>query len=125
MPNLIQVVPTLEVNDVVASEAFYREKLGFKPGHFFGEPPTFCIIGRDRISIFLDKSRTPRLAPLNQYWAAYVYVDNDVDALASEFALRGVEITREPEDQPYGCRDFDIRDPDGHMIGFGKETGAS
>jgi hypothetical protein len=28
----------LEVNDVVASEVFYREKLGFGPGTFFGEP---------------------------------------------------------------------------------------
>ena len=29
-------------------------------------------------------------------------------------------IDREIEDQDYGCRDFDIRDPDGHLIGIGQ-----
>jgi predicted enzyme related to lactoylglutathione lyase len=124
MTKLVQGATILEVKDVVASEAFYREKLGFIPGAFFGDPPVFCIVGRDSVTIFLDQSRTPRATPLNQYWAAYLYVD-DVDALAAEFAGRGVEIVRAVEDQPYGCRDFDIRDPDGHIIGLGQNRGRS
>lgn len=121
MPTFLESATTLEVKDVIASELFYREKLGFRPGFFFGEPPTFCIASRDKVTVFLDKTRTsPRETPLNQYWALYIYVD-DVDAVAAELAARGVPFDREIEDQDYGCRDFDIRDPDGHLIGIGQE----
>ena len=119
MPKLVQGVTTLEVQDIKCSEAFYREKLGFRPGLFFGEPPTFCIISKDNVAIFLDLVRTSRAKPLNQYWAIYLYVD-DVNGMAAELSARGVVLDREPEDQPYGCRDFDIRDPDGHVIGIGQ-----
>jgi len=97
-----------------------KEKLGFAPGNFFGEPPTFCVMGRDAVTLLLDKTRThPRATPLNQYWALYIYVD-DVDAVAAEIAARGVPFEREIETQDYGCRDFDVRDPDGHIVGIGQ-----
>ena len=119
MVKVVDSATTIEVKDVVASEAFYRGKLGFRPGVFYGEPPTFCIVNRDRVTIFLDKVRTPHRIPLNQYWALYIYVD-DVDAMYGEIQSRGVAIDRVIEDQDYGCRDFDIRDPDGHLIGIGQ-----
>jgi catechol 2,3-dioxygenase-like lactoylglutathione lyase family enzyme len=120
MPKLIQAATILEVTDIKASEAFYREKLGFRPGLFFGEPPTFCLMSRDSVALYLDLRRTPRPTPLNQYWAVYLYVD-DVDGFTAELRARGVTIDREVEDQPYGCRDFDIRDPDGYIIGIGQD----
>jgi catechol 2,3-dioxygenase-like lactoylglutathione lyase family enzyme len=120
MAKLIQAATILEVTDIKASEAFYREKLGFRPGLFFGEPPTFCLMSRDSVALYLDLSRTPRPTPLNQYWAVYLYVD-DVDGFAAELRARSVTIDREVEDQPYGCRDFDIRDPDGYIIGIGQD----
>jgi catechol 2,3-dioxygenase-like lactoylglutathione lyase family enzyme len=124
MSRLVQIAAVLEVKDVKASEAFYRGKLGFGPGNFAGDPPRFCIVRRDDVSIFLDQSRAPRPAPLNQYWAAYLYVD-DVDALAAELTARGVAIIRGPVDQPYGCREIDIRDPDGHIVGFGQNRASA
>jgi len=119
MVKVVDSATTIEVKDVVASETFYREKLGFRPGVFYGEPPTFCIVNRDRVTIFLDQVRTPHPIPLNQYWALYIYVD-DVDAMFADVQNRGVVIDRAIEDQDYGCRDFDSRDPDGHLIGFGQ-----
>jgi catechol 2,3-dioxygenase-like lactoylglutathione lyase family enzyme len=124
MARLVQIASVLEVKDVIASEAFYREKLGFGPGSFAGDPPCFCIVRRDAVSIFLDQSRDPRPAPLNQYWAAYLYVD-DVDAFAAELTARGVAIVHGPVDQPYGCREIDIRDPDGHIIGIGQNRASA
>src|SRR5262249_46348754 len=88
-------------------------------GLFFGNPPTFCLMSRDNIALYLDLARPIRPTPLNQYWAVYLYVD-DVDAMAAELKSRGVAFDREVEDQHYGCRDFDIRDPDGHLIGIGQ-----
>ena len=120
MVKVVDSATTIEVKDVVASEAFYREKLGFSAGKFFGEPPTFCIVWREKVTIFLDKSRTPHPIPLNQYWALYIYVD-DVDTMYTELQKRDVTIERVIEDQDYGCRDFDIRDEDGHLIGIGQK----
>ena len=119
MAEFLKSATILEVKNIAIAEAFYREKLGFGAGHFFGEPPTFCIVNRDKVTILLDLARTPHPAPLNQYWALYIYVDN-VDAVLAELTARGVAIDRAVEDQPYGCRDFDVRDPDGHIIGIGQ-----
>jgi catechol 2,3-dioxygenase-like lactoylglutathione lyase family enzyme len=119
MVEFVDAATIVEVKDVKASEAFYNQKLGFGPGFFYGEPPCFCIVSKGRATIFLDQSRTPRATPLNQYWAAYLYVD-DIDSYAAELRSRGVDIVRGPEDQDYGCRDLDIRDPDGHVIGIGQ-----
>ena len=112
--------PVLQVKDVVASAAFYHDKLGFDAPNFWGEPPCFCIIGRGTVTIFLDQSREDVPGPVNQYWAAYVYVE-DVEALCEEFRANGVEILRGPESTDYGCREIDVRDPDGHIIGFGQD----
>ena len=120
MPRMQRSMPVIEVADVKKSAAFYDEKLSFSPGTFWGDPPAFCIVGRDTVTIALDRSREAGRAPQNQYWAAYVYVD-DVDALAEELQAKGVEILRGPEDQPYGCREIDVRDPDGNIIGFGQD----
>ncbi len=120
MPQMQRSMPVLEVTDVVKSAAFYRDMLGFTPGHFWGDPPCFNIVGRNTVTIALDQSRETGREPRNQYWAAYIYVD-DVDALAEELRAKGVEIVRGPEDQEYGCREIDVKDPDGHIIGFGQD----
>lgn len=117
---MIRSAAVVQVRDVVASEAFYSSKLGFASSGFWGEPPCFCIVGRDSVTLFLDQARETGALPVNQYWAAYVYVD-DVDALHEELRDKQVEIVREPEDTFYGCREMDVRDPDGHLIGFGQD----
>ena len=120
MTTALRSMTVLEVGDVEKSAAWYEAKLGFDAGTFFGEPPAFCIVARDTVTIALDRSREPRPAPRNQYWATYIYVD-DVDALADELRAKDIEIIRGPVDQPYGCREIDVVDPDGHIIGFGQD----
>lgn len=111
---------TLQVRDVIASSKFYTEKLGFTSSQMWGEPPCFCIVGRDAVTLFLDQTREDISLPVNQYWAAYIYID-DAEAYLAELRKKGVEPIRELEDTDYGCREFDIRDPDGHIIGFGQD----
>jgi uncharacterized glyoxalase superfamily protein PhnB len=43
---------------------------------------------------------------------------SDVAALYAEMKQRGAIIDYGLEDQPYGVREFGVRDPDGHDIGF-------
>ena len=110
----------IEVKDVVASAAFYKDKLGFETASTWGEPPCFCIVGRGAVTLFLDQRREAGAIPLNQYWAAYVYID-DVVRYEAELRGRGVEIIRGPETTFYGIREIDVRDPDGHIICFGQD----
>ena len=123
-PDLIRSMPVLEVADVERSVAFYTEKLGFFAHQLWGEegePPAFCIVQRGNVTIALDRSREAGRKPNNQYWAAYLYVA-DADGLHDAFKAAGVEVVRGPENTEYGCRDFDVRDPDGHLIAFGQDV---
>jgi len=112
-------MPVLQVADVRASVEFYTQKLGFGSHGFWGDGPDFYIVQRGAVTIALDRGQDGSV-PLNQYWAAYVYVA-DADDLCAEFKAKGVEIVRGPEDTEYGCRDFDVRDHDGHLIAFGED----
>lgn len=117
---MIRSMPVLQVADVRRSEAFYCDRLGFASHGTWGEGPDFCIVQRGKVTIALDRAREPGPIPLNQYWAAYVYVE-DADTLCDEFRAKGVEIVRGPQDMEYDLRDFDIRDCDGHIIAFGHD----
>jgi catechol 2,3-dioxygenase-like lactoylglutathione lyase family enzyme len=117
-PQFLRSMPVLQVADVKASAAFYCDRLGFASHGFWGAPPVFCIVQCGAVTIALDQSRDGISPPRQQYWSAYVYVD-DADALLAEFKAAGVAIARDICATEYGCRDFDVRDPDGHCIGFG------
>jgi uncharacterized glyoxalase superfamily protein PhnB len=117
---MIRSMPVLQVSDVAASEAFYCDKLGFTSHGTWGDGPDFAIVQRGKVTIALDRARSEGPIPVNQYWAAYIYVE-DADALCAEFSAKGVEIVRALEDTFYGSRDFDVRDPDGHIIAFGHD----
>jgi len=117
---MIRAMPVLQVTDVKRSEAFYCEKLGFRSQGTWGEGPEFCIVQYGRVTIALDRSRADGPIPTNQCWAAYIYVE-DADALCAQWRSNGVDIVRGPEDTPYDSRDFDIRDPDGHLLAFGHD----
>jgi catechol 2,3-dioxygenase-like lactoylglutathione lyase family enzyme len=120
---MIRSMPVLQVADVTRSAAFYCDKLGFRMHGTWGDGPDFAIVQRGSVTIALDKSEGDGPIPTNQYWAAYIYVE-DADALCAEVRGNGVDIVRDPEDAPYGCRDFDIRDPDGHLLAFGHDLDA-
>ncbi|MGV6848093.1 MAG: VOC family protein [Marinibacterium sp.] len=114
----LRAMPVLQVSEVTASEAFYR-RLGFDSHGIWGDPPAFCIVQRGNVTLALDQSRGGDL-PVNQFWAAYIYVD-DAAALHDEFsALDLPEITALHRDNPYGCHDFTVMDRDGHRLGFGQ-----
>ena len=120
------IAPYLIVNDVVATANFYRDQLGFRYERLWNDPPSFCIVLRSGVAIMLAElgkagvirpNRT--VDPEGSAWDVYVWID-DADALAEEFRSKGVTIVREPFDQPYGCRDFEIEDCNGYRLCFGE-----
>jgi uncharacterized glyoxalase superfamily protein PhnB len=45
----------------------------------------------------------------------------DVEALFDELKGRGAAIVYTPVVQPYGMKEFAVRDPNGYVLGFGQE----
>lgn len=114
----LRAMPVLNVASIDRSLAFYRDQLGFQGHGVWGDPPAFTIVQRGNVTIALDTHGGGR--PAGGGWTAYLYV-SDADALADELRSKGVALASEPEDKPWNCREFEVRDPDGHLIGFGQD----
>lgn len=119
------ISPCLIVSDVVKTIAFYNEKLGFETRFIApDQDPFFAIIGRDGAQIFIKAERG--IAPVPNYtrhphlgWDAFVYA-SDPDALAADFAEHGAAFSKPLADTHDGLRGFEICDPDGYVLFFGR-----
>ena len=116
--------PVLLVRDVVKAANHYRDAMGFEYERFWGEPPSFVILCRDKMYVMLKQADNPKqVVPhwtvCDKLWNIYFWV-SDVEALHAEFVARNARIDYGLCDQPYGCREFGAQDLDGHDIGFGQ-----
>lgn len=107
---------TFEVADLAAAIDFYTQKLGFRLGFTWGEPPTFAGVSLGEVQLFLALG-TPRPAG-----ASVQFVVGDADALFEFQHAQGVEVVEPPGDRPYGLRDYSVRDLHGHRLSFGHYT---
>ena len=114
----------LFASDLRTTIEYWNDRLGFATHGTFLDPPVFAIMERDSHYAMLKQ-----LAPgdtIKPYadrdeglWNAYFWVD-DVAALFEELRGRGAPIDYGLCDQPYGVREFAVRDPDRQTIGFGQ-----
>ncbi|MGH9496082.1 MAG: VOC family protein [Candidatus Sulfotelmatobacter sp.] len=119
------ISPSFIVSDVDRTIAFYRDKLGFEIR--FQEPsenPFFAIIGRGGAQIFIKSETGIDPVPNSKRHRhlrldAFVYVP-DPDALAKEFTDQNVTFSATLKDTHDGLRGFELRDPDGYTIFFGR-----
>ncbi|TWB80223.1 glyoxalase/bleomycin resistance protein/dioxygenase superfamily protein [Nitrospirillum amazonense] len=118
------MAPFFIVRDVVASAAFYRDALGFTVMHMSPqEAPFFAIVVRDGAMLFLksvEVEPVPNPArAANARWDSYVNTD-EPDVLAAEFLGRGAVFSVPLQDTGDGLRGFELRDPDGYTLFFGR-----
>jgi catechol 2,3-dioxygenase-like lactoylglutathione lyase family enzyme len=132
-PTTQAISPFFIVSNVDQTIAFYRDKLGFETR--FQQPdrnPFFAIIGRDGAQIFVKSQKDILPLPNSKRhpflrWDAFVYAP-DPDALAAEFADRfadrfadhGAAFSVPLKDTHDGLRGFEICDPDGYVLFFGR-----
>jgi catechol 2,3-dioxygenase-like lactoylglutathione lyase family enzyme len=118
------VAPVLLVNDVQKTAAYFRDALGFSVRGFWGDPPMFSIVRRDEIEVMLNQvAKGDAFKPNGAYdgrYDAYFWVA-DADALHAEMSGKGADIVCPPSDEPYMMREFQVRDPDGHLLAFGHD----
>jgi catechol 2,3-dioxygenase-like lactoylglutathione lyase family enzyme len=119
----LEAAPFLIVDDVVKASEYYRDKLGFELGRYFGSPPGFVIVRRNTARIMLRQAGThpafnSNVTKLADALDLYVWV-SDVTALAEELRGRGATIVGEPEVED-GRREMFVKDLDGYLICFGE-----
>jgi catechol 2,3-dioxygenase-like lactoylglutathione lyase family enzyme len=119
------ISPSFIAGDVSRMIAFYREKLGFEVTYQQpAQDPFFAILRRDGAQLFFKSERG--IAPQPNHtrhehvrWDAYVNTE-DPDTLAAEFSERGVAFSSTLKDTHDGLRGFEITDPDGYVLFFGR-----
>ena len=105
------------VSDVAESVAYYRDALGFAVTFEWGAPPSYACLCRGDVALHLLAARETKRLPGNGGICVFV---RDVDRLYADFLARGAKPINTPEDRDYGMRDFDVVDPDGNLLTFGK-----
>jgi catechol 2,3-dioxygenase-like lactoylglutathione lyase family enzyme len=111
--------PILPALDVARTRAFY-ELLGFTAGYF---DDRYEILRRGYLVVHLEQNNdlVPERNTCSCYWRVA-----DADHLFEEFAALGLPSTglprlTEPQDEPWGMREFTLKDPSGNLIRVGHE----
>lgn len=105
--------PILRVENLDASVAYYVERLGFRL-QWRSDP--LASVGRDRASLMLSEGDQGH--PGTWVWIAA----SDVDYLYAELRARGARLRHPPTNYPWGSRECQVTDPDGHVLRFGAES---
>lgn len=125
-------VPLLQVFDMPAALAFYRDRLGFRLVSASpeieaaeGRYSHWMWLRRDAAELMLNTAYDANERPPARdeaRWRGHgdtcVYIGcDDVDAIWRELRDQGVT-AEPPQDTPYGMRQCHVRDPDGYMLCF-------
>ncbi len=129
-PHLSLFFIPVTVTDVEAAVAFYRDALGMTVandvpagGHRWvtlavdAQTGPFLVVsdpGAGRSDE--DAQALTRLLAKGTGPGPYVLTATDLDAAFERARAAGADIVQEPADQPWGPRDFALRDPAGNLV---------
>lgn len=116
------VQPVLPVSDVSRAARWFSEVLGFEIDFIAGEPPSYARVMKgdrsygDPVYLRLWQCGSREARP----WRGeiVIHVGKDIDGLHAAYVKRAVTIIEPPTSQPWGLREFAIREPDGHVLRF-------
>jgi len=123
-PILIAAEPQLFVADIKASCDFFTQRLGFKVAFLYGEPPFYGQVIRDgaRLNLrcvdepVIDSQRAERESFLSV--SMTVGGASEIKQLFIEFRSAGVVFHQTLKKEPWGSRNFIVKDPDGNLLLF-------
>ena len=104
--------PILRVAHLDASVSYYVDRLGFQL-QWRADP--VASVARDRASVMLCAGDQGQ--PGTWMWIAA----SDVDALHAELGERGTRLRHPPANYPWGSRECQVTDLDGHVLHFGSD----
>ena len=116
--------PQLFVADIGGACEFFEAKLGFVTAFTYGEPPFYAQVSRDGARVNLRCVERPvidaELRDREELLSASFTVGRaeETEALFLEFEAAGATFFQTLKRQPWGARDFVVRDPDGNLLLF-------
>jgi len=115
----------LVVRDVARSMQFYCELLGFEPGQDTNKSsvPSLAevVSGPARIQFYTAGGIVDSTGPLPALGAAVVFFEvNDVAAMQTVISARGAQTTLPAKVNWIKIEMFQVQDPDGNILWFGK-----
>lgn len=118
-PELLGAHPQLFVSGVAATCRFFVEKLGFTVCFQYGKPAFYALVQRDGAYLNLRFVHAPVLnrAAEPDLLSASIHVRN-VKELYAEYQITGAPMAQRLRKQPWGTRDFIVRDPDSNLVHF-------
>lgn len=125
---LTGIAPIVPVQNVAASLRFYVDRLGFDAIQS-NPDQSAALVEREAVRLMLLRVGQKRaLEATREYLSAYVWTA-DVDALYAELAPALADLpdyrVRPPFTQPYGTREFHVKDPDGFLLFFAEDPFAT
>jgi len=117
---LKSVMPSLTVNDLAASLAWYRDVLGCIVAQEIERDGKVVAVslkaGAAELFLTQDDFAKGRDRKKGVGLRLYGMTSQDIDQLAEAIVSRGGVLAQPPQDQPWGTRDFAITDPDGFQL---------
>jgi uncharacterized glyoxalase superfamily protein PhnB len=125
MPNPQTITPVLVYADIQGGQEFLATAFGFRAGRIDRDGDGHIVHGEVSVGdevIWLHRAtaehglHSPRAEA--QASSGLAIVVEDVDAHYEHARAVGARIDRPPIDQPYGRREYEARDPEGHRWWF-------
>jgi uncharacterized glyoxalase superfamily protein PhnB len=116
--------PQLFVTDIKRSCDFLCEKLGFSIVFTYGDPPYYAQVSRDaaRLNLRCVEGAVieSRVRDHQELLSASMTVATaeEIKLLFLEFQSAGVNFRQALKKQPWGARNFVVKDPDGNLLLF-------
>jgi uncharacterized glyoxalase superfamily protein PhnB len=126
---IVGAEPQLFVTDIERSCEFFREKLGFSLVFSYGKPAYYAQVGRDAARLNLRciertviestvRGREELLSVSLLSVSMTVATADEIKLLFLEFQSAGVAFHQTLKKQPWGTRNFVVKDPDGNLLLF-------
>jgi catechol 2,3-dioxygenase-like lactoylglutathione lyase family enzyme len=121
---IVAAEPELFVADIKASLDFFTQKLGFAIAFTYGEPPFYAQVKRDGAQLNLKCVDSPVINPELRdkeellSAAMTVATANEIKQLFLEFQSANIPFFQTLKKQPWGARNFIVKDPDGNLLLF-------
>jgi uncharacterized glyoxalase superfamily protein PhnB len=121
---IVGAEPQLFVADIKRSCEFFCKKLGFSLVFRYGDPPYYAQVGRDAARLNLryleeaviesaDRNREELLSA-----SMTVATASELKLLFLEFQSAGVTFHQRLKKQPWGAKNFVVKDPDRNLLLF-------
>jgi len=115
--------PLLAVRNMKETIEFYKNTLGFKIGMVFpdADNPEYADLSKDGMVLMFIPAKDHGIGSEEKLGIGvnmYMEIDGNIDEYYAEVQRKGVKIATNIKDEPFGIRDFTVKDIDGYQLTF-------